>query len=410
MVERSSQRRAIIVGGSIAGLFTGAFLRRIGWRVDIYERSSIELIGRGVGIFATHLELLEALDKSGAGTVDIGVIVYKRIAFDRRGDVIAEKPQLQIVTSWDRLRQVLLKAIDRQHYHFGHVFDRVEQDGSGVDVYFANGRKERADLLVGCDGFRSSVRAHLAPNAQPIYSGYYIWRGAPNESDLSPETRRTMFPYYSFFLGDQLQVLGYPISGADDELRTGHRRYNFGWYRVADAATLKQMCVDDEGREYEFGVPPPLVRKDLIAQMRAGAENLLPPQYLDCLRHIDQPFFTPVYDHCSSSLIFGRVALVGDAASTPRPHMGFGVSKAGAEAQALAEALSGHDDIDRALSAYNAVRQPLSERIVLHGRKLGMQLGVGIETDEDRAFAKLLQNPKRILDWIAMPNFLDARP
>ena len=81
----------------------GAFLRRIGWQVDIYERSSIELIGRGVGIFATHLELLEALDKSGAGTVDVGVIVYKRITFDRSGKVIAEK-QLQIVTSWDRLR------------------------------------------------------------------------------------------------------------------------------------------------------------------------------------------------------------------------------------------------------------------------------------------------------------------
>jgi 2-polyprenyl-6-methoxyphenol hydroxylase-like FAD-dependent oxidoreductase len=83
--------------------------------------------------------------------------------------------------------------------------------------------------------------------------------------------------------------------------------------------------------------------------------------------------------------------LVGDAASTPRPHMGFGVSKVGAEAQALAEALSSHDDIDLALTAYNAVRQPLSERIVSHGRWLGMQLGVGIKSDEDRRFAKLLQ-------------------
>lgn len=409
MTEKSHERRAIVIGGSIAGLFVGAFLRRIGWRVDIYERSSIELIGRGVGIFATHLELLEALDKCGAGTVDIGVIVYKRVTFDRGGDVIAEKPQLQIVTSWDRLRQVLLKAIDRQRYHFGHVFERVEQNGNSLQVHFANGRSECADLLVGCDGFRSSVRAYLAPEVQPIYSGYYIWRGAPNESDLSPETRKTMFPYYSFFLDDQLQALGYPISGADDELRTGHRRYNFGWYRVADVSKLKGMCVDDHGREYDFGVPPPLVRKDLIAQMRAEAETLLPPQYRDCLRHIDQPFFTPVYDFCSPSLVFGRVALVGDAASTPRPHMGFGVSKAGAEAQALAEALSNSDDIDRALAAYNSVRQSLSERIVLHGRKLGMQLGVGIETDEDRRFAKLLQSPKGILDWIAVPNFLAAR-
>lgn len=245
MDGKSHERRALIVGGSIAGLFTGAFLRKIGWRVDIYERSSIELIGRGVGIFATHLELLEALDKCGAGTVDIGVIVYKRLTFDREGSVIAEKPQLQIVTSWDRLRQVLLKAIDRQHYHFGHAVERVEQDGNGVTAKFVNGRSECADLLVGCDGFRSTVRGLLAPNVQPVYSGYYIWRGAPNESDLSLETRRTMFPYYSFFLGEQLQALGYPISGADDELRAGHRRYNWGWYRVADAATLKRMCVDD---------------------------------------------------------------------------------------------------------------------------------------------------------------------
>lgn len=410
MAGRSHERRAIIVGGSIAGLFVGAFLRKIGWRVDIYERSSIELIGRGVGIFATHLELLEALDKCGAGTVDIGVIVYKRVTFDRKGNVIAEKPQLQIVTSWDRLRQVLLKAIDRQRYHFGHAFERLEQDADGVEVKFANGRSERADLLVGCDGFRSSVRGYVAPEAQPIYSGYYIWRGAPNETDLSPDTRRTMFPYFSFFLGEQLQALGYPISGMDDELRAGQRRYNFGWYRLADAATLKQMCVDDNGREYEFGVPPPLVRKDLISQMRAEAETMLPPQYLDCVRHIDQPFFTPVYDFCSPSLVYGRVALVGDAASTPRPHMGFGVSKAGAEAQALAEALCSYDDIGRALAAYNAARQPLSERIVSHGRKLGMQLGGGITTDEDRRFAKLLQTPAGILDWIAVPNFLNARP
>jgi 2-polyprenyl-6-methoxyphenol hydroxylase-like FAD-dependent oxidoreductase len=401
--------RAIVIGGSIAGLFVGAFLRRIGWQVDIYERSSIELIGRGVGIFATHLELFEALDKCGAGTVDIGVIAYKRITFDRKGDVIAEKPLLQIVTSWDRLRQVLLKAVDRQRYHFGHAFERVEQEGDSVQVHFANGCSERADLLVACDGFRSSVRARLAPDVQPIYSGYYIWRGAPNESDLSPETRRTMFPYVSFFLADQLQALGYPIPGMDDELRTGHRRYNFAWYRVADAAKLQQMCVDDHGHEYEFGMPPPVVRKDLVVQMRAEAESLLPPQYLDCLQHIDQPFFTPVYDFCSPQLVFGRVALVGDAASTPRPHVGFGVSKAGAEAQALAEALSNHDDIDRALAAYNAARQPLSERIVAHGRKLGMQLGVGIKTDEDRRFAKLLQTPKGIMDWAAAANFLDMR-
>jgi 2-polyprenyl-6-methoxyphenol hydroxylase-like FAD-dependent oxidoreductase len=61
-------RRVIVIGGSIAGLFVAAFLRRAGWQVDIYERSSVELIGRGVGIFASHLELFEALDKCGAAS------------------------------------------------------------------------------------------------------------------------------------------------------------------------------------------------------------------------------------------------------------------------------------------------------------------------------------------------------
>ncbi len=148
------------------------------------------------------------------------------------------------------------------------------------------------------------------------------------------------------------------------------------------------------------------MRRDLVAQMRADAETLLPPQFLDCLHHIAQPFFTPVYDFCSPSLVFGRVVLMGDAASTPRPHIGFGVSKAGAEAQALARALSDHDDIDQALAAYNAGRQSLGERIVMHGRKLGTQLGVDIETDEDRRMSELLQTPEGILNWIAVPNFL----
>ena len=65
MAAKSEERRAIVIGGSIAGLFVGAFLRRIGWRVDIYERSSIELIGRGVGIerSAEHPQSRRRLNK-----------------------------------------------------------------------------------------------------------------------------------------------------------------------------------------------------------------------------------------------------------------------------------------------------------------------------------------------------------
>src|SRR4051795_4444559 len=101
----SRQRRAIIIGGSMSGLFAAAFLRQIGWDADVYERSAVELVGRGAGI-TTHPELLEALQKSGAGTRDLGITVEKRITLDGDGRVIAEKHLPQILTSWDRLQRL----------------------------------------------------------------------------------------------------------------------------------------------------------------------------------------------------------------------------------------------------------------------------------------------------------------
>jgi 2-polyprenyl-6-methoxyphenol hydroxylase-like FAD-dependent oxidoreductase len=401
-------RRAVVIGGSMSGLFTAAFLRQIGWQVDVFERSPVELVGRGAGI-TTHPELLEALESSGAGTRDLGIEVEKRITIDEHGRVIGESPLRQILTSWDRLQRLLRGTIDPAHYHLGHTFERVEHDGGEVRVHFAEGRTERADLLVGGDGIRSAVRAQVAPEVQPVYAGYYIWRGAPNEADLAPQTRASIFPYFTFFLPKRQHVIGYPIAGFNNDLRPGHRRYNFIWYRVADAHRLKEMCVDENGCQHEFSVPPPLIRNDLIAQMRADAEDIMPPAFLDCLRNIERPFFTPVYDFASPRLVFRRVVLVGDAASSSRPHMGFGVAKAGGDAQVLADALRSHaGDIDAGLARYDAVRQSIGERIMLHGRKLGTYFGIDLKTDEDRRMWRIFQDRLAGMEWIAVPNFLAA--
>jgi len=406
MPSKRRRPRAIIIGGSMSGLFTAAFLRQIGWQADVYERSSVELVGRGAGI-TTHPELLDALETSCAGTRDLGIEVDKRITLDRDGRVIAEKHLPQILTSWDRLQRLLRATIAEASYHLGYTFERVEQDGSGVLVHFAGGKRERADLLVGGDGIRSSVREQVAPAVQPVYSGYYIWRGAPKEADLAEATRASIFPYFTFFLPKRQQVIGYPIAGLNNDLRVGHRRYNFIWYRVADAQELRRMCVDEDGRQHAHSVPPPLIRNDLIAQMRAEAQAIMPPQFLDCLANM-RPFFTPIYDFSTPQLVFGRVALVGDAASSARPHMGFGMAKAGGDAQALAAALDSKDNIDAGLAAYNRARQPIGERIVLHGRRLGTHLGVNLQSEEDRAMWKLLQDHRAMMDWIAVPNFLAA--
>ena len=391
----------------MSGLFSAAFLRQIGWDVDVYERSGVELVGRGAGI-TTHPELIEALEASGAGTADLGIEVPKRIALDREGRVTDERPLRQILTSWDRLQRLLRATIDETHYHLGHAFERIDQDERGVRVQFADGKVEHADILIGGDGIRSSVRGQVAPELQPIYAGYYIWRGAPNEADLSPKTLRDIFPYFTFYLPPRQEVITYPISGFNNELTPGKRRYNFIWYRVADAGTLRDMCVDENGVQHEHSVPPPLIRKDLIAQMHADARDIMPEVMLDCVLTMKQPFITPIYDFTAPQIVFGRVAMVGDAAANARPHMGFGVAKAGGDAMALAKHLRDNEDIDTALKAYNAERQPIGNTIVMHSRKLGTHMGVNLKTEEDRRMHALLQNDGAMMDWIAVPNFLDA--
>ena len=401
------KKRAVIIGGSMSGLFSAAFLRQIGWDADVYERSSVELVGRGAGITG-HPELFDALIKSGAGMKDLGVEVPKRIAIDREGRVTDERPLRQILTSWDRLQQLLQRNIDPACYHLGWNFERVDQDERGVQVTFSGGRVEHADILIGGDGIRSSVRAQMAPEVQPIYAGYYIWRGAPNEADLAPDTRESIYPLFTFYLPPQQEVITYPIAGFDNDLRPGHRRFNFIWYRVADAAQLREMNVDENGKQHEHSVPPPLIRKDLIAGLHQDGREILPPVLLDALLAIKQPFITPIYDFTAPAIVFGRVAMVGDAAANARPHMGFGMAKAGTDAMALAQALDSHDDIDTALKAYNAERQPIGNTIVMHGRKLGTHMGVNLKTEEDRKMHEYLQSDGTMLDSIAVPNFLEA--
>ena len=65
--------RALVIGGSMSGLFAGLLLLRRGWDVTIYERSDVEQTGRGAGIVAQP-ELRHALAAAGiAGDQDLGV-------------------------------------------------------------------------------------------------------------------------------------------------------------------------------------------------------------------------------------------------------------------------------------------------------------------------------------------------
>lgn len=362
---------AAVIGGSIGGLFTAVALRQAGWQVQVYERVAVPLSGRGAGI-VTHPQLLAALDAVGADTSDLGVQVHDRVAFDRDGMRFATEPYPQIVTSWDRMYQTLRRLIPNQDYHLGEALSSFRDDADGVSLRFASGREARVDLLVGADGFRSAVRAHLMPEVQPTYAGYVVWRALAQEADLSPDMRDRIFDVFGMFMPTGTQIVGYPIAGENNDLRTGHRRYNFVWYAPASGNDLEGMLTDASGQTHAISIPPPLVRDDILAEMEETAARVLPDIFRHVLSKSERPFFTPIYDHLSPSFASGRVALSGDAACVARPHVGMGVTKAAQDALALARHAKG--DLHAGLQAYSAERVPLSRAAYARSQMLGRHM------------------------------------
>ena len=393
------KRRALVVGGSLGGLFAANLLLRSGWDVEVFERAPTRLSGRGAGI-VTHPPLVEALARAGAdASAKLGVSVPGRISFARDGTVVGERTAPQVLTSWSRLYSLLDAAFPPERVRRGWALESFKQDHHGVVAHFAGGMETRGDILVGADGIRSVVRAALLPGVRAEYAGYVAWRGLADEAALPSDVHAALFERFAFSLPDGEQMLGYPIAGADDDTRPGQRRYNFVWYRPVDAAALAAMQTDDDGRAYPHGIPPALIRPALVASMRADADRVLAPQFAAVVRASPGPFFQPIYDLASPCMVFGRVALLGDAAFVARPHVGMGVTKAAQDAMALADALA---DGARGLAAYGAARQPACAAVVQRARALGayMQAQRASRTEQDSA--ALHRTPEAVMRETAL--------
>lgn len=391
----------------MSGLLAGLSLRHAGWDADIYERLDTELAGRGAGIVAQP-ELIARLESLGLNTGNLGVQANTRIILSADGRVTERLECPQTLTAWERVYRLLRDAFPAERYHRGKVLERFEQTAGGVAAGFAGGERIEADVLVGADGIRSSVRQQILPDVVPRYAGYAAWRALLNESDIPAELRDALFAGMSFGLPPGEQFLGYPVAGPDNDLRVGHRRYNIIWYRPASETTkLSWLLTDDSGATHAISIPPPLIRREAIAQMRADAERLLAPQFRALVRLISEPILQPIYDLESPFMTEGHVAIIGDAAFVARPHVGAGVSKAADDAAALAEALVAEPDIRHALKRFEAARLRDNRRIIERARHLGAYLQA-TRTAEEQARAGRHSTERAVIEETALIDFLKA--
>ncbi|MGB7831580.1 MAG: FAD-dependent oxidoreductase [Xanthobacteraceae bacterium] len=397
--------KALIIGGSIAGLFAALLLRRRGVDVVVFERARSELSGRGAGI-ATHQQILEVLEFLGLDTRELGVTIDARRMFGPDGRLVAEHARRQTMTSWDRLFTLLRAALPDICYRRGLEFARWEQHGGAVTAHFADRSTATGELLIGADGLRSHVRAAILANQPLRYAGYVAWRALAPEHSFPPALHRDLFDALGFCLPPGEQMLGYPVAGPGNDLRPRNRRYNIVWYRPADEATLARLLTDISGQHHEVSIPPPLVAGAVIAELNAAADTLLAPQFRDVMSFAERPFLQPIYDIEVPRMSAGRIVLIGDAAFVARPHVGAGVVKAAQDAVALADALATGSDIGPALHAFESVRLPVGRRIVARARDLGAAMQAQHASPRERAMAERYREPAAVLADTATLEFL----
>ena len=368
-----SKPRALIIGGSVGGLFAANLLRSTGWDAVAFERNAEELSGRGAGI-STHPQLHDVMRRLGIPFDDsMGISVDSMIFLDKGGNTYDRRETARVMSSWGRVFRSLRDMMPPGSYRLGKSLERIEQDAGGVTAIFADGSRERGDLLVGADGSRSTVREQFLPGRHLEYAGYVAWRAMLDEREIPPAIHAQLFERYTYCLPPGELFLAYPVPGRNNETQAGQRAYNIVWYRPTHPDKLADLCTDANGKSHGSSIAPPLIRPGVIAGIKAEARALVAPQVAEIFQRDPRPFFQAIFDCDSPQIVFGRVALLGDAAFVARPHPGAGTTKGAMDAEKLADSIAALG-IDAGLARYQREQRAFGSGMVALGRREGAYL------------------------------------
>lgn len=163
----------IIVGGSLAGLTFALACAARNVSVRVVERTVRKVHG-GDNLSVNLASIAAAVGCDSRTGSKLPVVHAYR---DRH------------LTSWPALyRWLRERAGESNHIILEEDKDvaAVAMEGNGATVTFTDGTTAFADAVIGADGYRSTVRKAVLPEA-PLarYAGYIVWRGLIEESALA---------------------------------------------------------------------------------------------------------------------------------------------------------------------------------------------------------------------------------
>ncbi|TVQ56498.1 MAG: salicylate 1-monooxygenase [Rhodobacteraceae bacterium] len=341
-------RRIAIAGAGLAGLYAAAALARRGVEVVVVERAAaLGEAGAGIQISPNGARLLARI---GALTAVEAAAFQPEAAEIRLGvsgatvlhlplGAVAEArwgaPYLQVH------RADLLAAVEAAARNagaairLGAAVTGVGQTPTGAALLLEGGEAVEADVVIGADGVRSTVRTALFGPVEPRFTGQVAWRGTVPRAALRPGT---VHPTATVWVGPGRHLVTYYLRRGDlvnfvaVEERSEWRAED--WSQKGDPADVRAA----------------------FAGWRPGATDVLAAAETCLLWGL---FDRPAPPAWSS----GRVALMGDACHPMLPFMAQGAVQAFEDGAALARLLPQADDPAAAFRAYEIARRPRATRV-----------------------------------------------
>jgi 2-polyprenyl-6-methoxyphenol hydroxylase-like FAD-dependent oxidoreductase len=343
MMQRTGTvRRAEIAGAGIGGLTTAAALAQRGWSVTVHERAStLRTFGAGIYIWSNGLRVLKAIGAYDQATVGahIGPQFHTR---DHQNTTMEEIPingpgNARLITI---LRETLINSlVDTCHDSGVEIRTNSEAVGASPEgeLFLADGATRKADLVIGADGINSRVRdsLDLLMYRKPLGYGAIRMLIARAAGDVPTEDEDRYIEYF-----------------------TGTRRILYTPASATDLYVALCCSADDTAA---LTVP---ADRDLWARSFPHLAHLV-ARFGDAGRW--DGFEVVKLKQWSK----GRAAILGDAAHAMPPYLGQGGGCALMNGLGLAAAVSGGDDVVRALGDWEARERPMTEHTQDTAESLG---------------------------------------
>ena len=349
-------RRALIVGGGIAGPVAAMALRRAGIDVTVYEAHvpTAEEVGSYLTVASNGLDALRAVDAHGpvvtAGFPTPTNVLWsgagRRLGAASNGGALPDGTVSHTIKRARLYRELYRLASDRGvPFEFGKRLVGAEPaSAGGVVARFEDGTAVTSDLLVGADGVHSVTRRLIDPAAPAgRYVGLVNFGGyTPHAAPAEPGIWQMIFGRHAFF--------GYVVDPAGGTV----------WF-----ANVPRRPVSPAERAATTAEQWKRQLLELFAWDRGPAAELIAAGELELAA--DNTHDLPKVPAWHK----GPMVIIGDAAHAPSPTSGQGASMAAEDAVVLAKCLRDLPDAGQAFAAYERLRRRRVERIVAEGARTG---------------------------------------